>query len=504
MSPAGSVTAQELVRALDRNGATLPAEIGTFIVLEACETMLQGDSRELESLAHVRISEQGAVSLGGASCDDETAARGLHRSLAKLLLAAGPTLPPALARLAEQGPRGAEFSLRALHDELEAALVPLNRKASRRVLSRFAREAAHPVLDPDDVDAALSSLIGASSAPDNDAPGKARSLRSSAPSAHEGDPLDGLDLGGEESHYLEAAGRPSRDRISEESLRAVRPSRPSFAPPAPQLAPAARARDQSRESSHDPMRSLRALTSERPEGDPSSATSRKLFLGFALVALAIIGVTMALSLRNERLAAAETPSLPVDGELAGPVVGGDLSVHVSLPNAQVLRFVGRAPTTVANLPVGVAHEFVATAEGYRPSRALVPASADWEATAEGARYELAMQLAPSGNEEPPASRSASDQALELGPSKLDAQVGTVPQRLGSVRVVATPHGARIYQLIGFSPDVKVQDVPLTDSQELLIYREGYVPVVRVLQGADFKAQAGRRVAAVDVELSKRR
>ncbi|MDB4977609.1 MAG: Basic proline-rich protein, partial [Myxococcaceae bacterium] len=470
MSSADRVTAEQLVRSLGRNDATLPAEIGTFIVLEGCESMLQDGPRALESLAHVRISEHGAVSLEGDACDDETAARGLHRSLSALLRAAGPSLPPALLRLSEQGPRGTEFSLRALHDELEAALVPLNRNASRRVLSRFAREAALPVLDGEDVDAALNSLIGKSSAPDNDAPGKSRSASNLEPSPHD-DPFDGLDLGGEESHYLEAAARPSRERISEEGLRTARASvRPSFAPP---LAQPVRTRESGREAA----RSLRSLAADLPDSEPPSSTSRKLFFGFSLIALAIVGVTVALSLRQERAATAEPPALQLERELDKPR-GGDLSVHVSLPNAQVLRFVGRAPVTVPDLPVGVAHEFVATAEGFRPSRVLVPANADWEATAEGARYEAALQLAPlelSGDGR--SQRDVRDPSLELGPSKLDAQAGAAA-RLGAVRVVTTPHGARVYQLVGFSPDVKVQDVPLAEPQELLVYREGYVPVVR--------------------------
>ena len=508
MSVSGSVTAAELVRALDRNDSTLPAEIGTFIVLEGCESMLQQGPRALADLGSVRVSEQGAISLSGAACDDETAARSLHRSLATLLLAAGPTLPPALKRLAEQGPRSSEFSLRALHDELEAALVPLNRNASRRVLSRFAREAVLTPLDTEDVDAQLTSLLGARNQPANDAPGstpdtgRSSSIRSSAPAGGERadhDAFDGLDLGGEESHYLEAAPRTSRDRPSDENLRSGRPSaRPSLTPAAPSSARTPEgALRHARE--RDSLRGLRGFSgepSERPSGAPSSS---KLVIGFALMALAILGVMAALSLRQKR-AQPEPTALSLEREPA-PVLGGDLTVHVSAPNAQVLRFVGRAPITVERLPVGVAHEFVGTADGHGPSRVLVPANADWEVTAEGARYELALQLSPLHDGDDAKARAAAE--LELGPSRLDAQVGGQPSRLGSIRVVATPRGARVYQLVGFSPDVRVQDVPLSEPQELLVYREGYVPVLRVLSASDFKPEAGRRVAAVDVVLSKR-
>ena len=511
MSLSGSVTADELVSALDRHDGSLPAEIGTFIVLEGCESMLQAGPRELTGLSSVRISEQGVVSLSGAACNDETAARGLHRCLATLLLAAGPSLPPALSRLAEQGPRGGGFSLRALHDELEAALVPLNRNASRRVLSRFAREAAHAPLDPADVDAALNSLIGARNLPANDAPGsgdqvggdsaRSSSIRSSAPDERQGDLFDGLDMGGEESHYLEAAARPSRERPSDENAnRTVRPStRPpsSRAPEGPlrPLAPPSANTSAARE--RDGLRSLRLLSDE-PGFESSGGSSRKLILGFGLIALAVLGVSAAVAWRTARPVEPAPVALPSERVPVSPR-GGDLAVHVSAPNAQVLRFVGRAPVTIERLPVGVAHEFVATADGFRPSRVLLAADADWEATAEGARYELALQLDPLRDER---DERATEQ-LELGPSRLASQVGGQPSRLGSVRVVATPRGARVYQLVGFSPDAKVQDVPLAEPQELLIYREGYVPVVRVLQASDFKPQGERRVATVDVTLSKR-
>jgi hypothetical protein len=70
-------------------------------------------------------------------------------------------------------------------------------------------------------------------------------------------------------------------------------------------------------------------------------------------------------------------------------------------------------------------------------------------------------------------------------------------------VVATPRGARVYQLIGFSPDVTVQDLPLDQPQELLVYREGYAPLVRALSETDFETKGNRRVAELSVDLVKR-
>lgn len=473
MTGVGSVTADELVRALARRGASLPVEIGTFMVLEACEAMLASGPRALSGLTHLRISEAGATSLSGPACDDEQGARSLHRCLGALLEAAGPRLPPPLSRLIEKGPPGDGFTLRALRDELEAALVPLNRNASRRVLARFARDAGQAPIEPEDVDAALNSLLDGHE-PANDVASRPSQTRLSG--------LDGTaeararhELEREEASFLGGpVSTPLQEPLSDRRSPSIRPS---FAP----------------QGERDSLHSLRAraLELEEREGDGSS---RKLFIGFGLLALAVAVVTVAMSLRNRSDAPRAAESAVLESDLAREE-SGDLIVHVPDRDAQVLRFVGRAPITVSNLPVGAAHEFVATAEGHRPARALVAADAEWEVTPEGARYEVALQL-------PDASGAAADAGLELGPSRLTEQVGSPGGRLGSVRVVATPRGARVYQLLGFAPTVEVRDVPLGEPEELMVYREGAPPVVRVVAPSDFKQQGDRRVADITITLMR--
>lgn len=479
MSGAGSVTAEELVLTLQRREASLPAEIGTFIVLEACEAMLANGPRELAGLSQIRISEQGLTSLSGGPCEDEQGARALHRALGALLDAASTTLPPALARLAEQGPRGGRFSLVALRDELEAALVPLNRKASRRVLSRFAREAALPILDPDDIDAALNSLLDASDQPANDVASRPSHERiSGTESPLQVDLFEGMELDDEGAPFLAAPGDASANGWRSEAKRDQRASqRPSVAP----------------RRRLDSLHELRASESAFVEATerPGSA---KLWRGLALIALAVAAVGVALSLRREGEEAA--PLVASDerekgGEL--PVARGDVIVRVQEPGAQILRFVGRAPVSVQGLPVGAAHEFVAMAVGHHPARVLVPMDAEWEMTAEGARYEVALQL-------PEATSEQLSDELGLGASRLTQQTSAPAEQLGTVRVVATPRGARVYQLVGFSPRVELRDLPLTDSEELLVYREGAAPVVRTLAPSDFQASDGRRVAELEVSL----
>lgn len=462
---AASVSAEELVLSLRRRGVTLPAEIGTFVALEACDAMLTGGPRELAGLAHVRVSEQGTTSISGPACDDEPGARALHGVLVSLLEAAGPSLPPALARLVEAGSGAQQFTLRALRDELEAALVPLNRNASRRVLARFARDAAQPLPDAEDVDRALDSLLGAGEEPANDVASRPSHERLGGESPLQVDLFEGLELDPDDGSFTVPKAREERRR------------------PAPR--PALDARSDSLSSFHSRVDEL-----EREQ----RLGSRKLLLGFALVALAVAIVTVVISLRRQLHVASE-PS-PVHAPAPSEqLLRGELIVRVAERDAQILRFVGRAPVTVENLPVGAAHEFVATAPGHLPARVLIPTDAEWEGTADGARYEVALQL-------PDGAGHAGDE-LALGPSLLTKQASGAVTRLGSVRVVATPRGARVYQLLGFGPKVEVHDLPLGGDEELLIYRPGSNAIIRAVTASDFVAQGEKRVADVAISLPKR-
>ena len=479
MTAGGSVTADELVRALRQRSATLPAEIATFIVLEGCEQMLHGGPRELADLTRVRISEQGTVALSGPAADDGRGARDLHRLLGLLLASSGPSQSPALVQLAEQGPRGGAMSLRALRDELEAALVPLNRNASRRVLARFARDAASAGGGEEraEVDARLGALLRGD--PDNDvdareaAAREARSLRSLA---------NDLALPTDEPHYLEGAvalpgGLDTAARAAERRTRSMRPS----------FAPAAR-EDESTPSLRPPADTE---LDELVEAAPS--TSRKLLLGIVLVACAAALIALVFSLRGgERVANGASGLEALDRAQVGTVI-----VRVAEPGAQVLRYVGDAPVSVPRLPVAVAHEFVAIQDGFAPARVLVPADADWEAGEGGARFEVALQLEPRPE-------AVGDAARELGPSLLQGRMpASEGQRLGSVRVVATPRGARVYRLVGFAPQVRLERVPRTAPVELLVYDEGHTPTLHTVAPSDFATRGDEHVAEVSITLSKR-
>jgi hypothetical protein len=177
-----------------------------------------------------------------------------------------------------------------------------------------------------------------------------------------------------------------------------------------------------------------------------------------------------------------------------PRAVGELHVTSDPPRAQVLLLIGPGPALASDLPVGVAQEFVALADGYAPARAVVPASATWDEVDGKPRYELAIQAARSGVD--PAK-------LGLGKTLLTPDVGTPQGRLGTVRVITTPKGAKVYQLIGFTPDARVENLPLDQAYEVLVYLEGYAPLTRQLLAADFKDVAGRRVAELAAGLASK-
>jgi len=172
------------------------------------------------------------------------------------------------------------------------------------------------------------------------------------------------------------------------------------------------------------------------------------------------------------------------------VRGGDVLVRVNVERAQVLRFVGRGPATLRHVAQGMAHELVATHDGYAPARLVLPANAEWDRVDGVARYEAALQL----------QALATGAAVEFGESQLPRDVGAPNGRDGELRVVTTPKGAKVYELVGFAPEARVDNLPIEEVNEFLIVRPGYAPALQVVSPSDFEAQAGRSVADVGVAL----
>jgi hypothetical protein len=147
-----------------------------------------------------------------------------------------------------------------------------------------------------------------------------------------------------------------------------------------------------------------------------------------------------------------------------------LRVNSQPDRAQVFLLIGPGPALATDIPLGVAQEFVAMAEGHRPARALLPADAVWDDLDGQPRYELAIQA-----------RQLQEGRRNRGADAL---------------------GPTVYQLIGFTPDVHVDNLPLDHAYELLVYLEGRASVRKRVEPADFQEQAGngKRVAQIDAQL----
>lgn len=527
------VTVEELVTLLKKKRARLPFEIGAFVALETTEALLEGPA--VVAPADVRLADDGSVSVYAppSSSSGEDAARSVVAVLAHLLVAAGSGVPPVLLGLVEQGPSDGRWDLTRLRDELEASLVPLNRSAARRVLSRLLREAQRttrrrgssaapaPELVEGEVDADLDALLGFGDDDEPEVP------------VPEADPSP-IDDDIPTRELVAPDPRPHTDSGSfddETTARriAVDPEAPLASERAREPAPAAAAEpaaDPAPEPRPEPERAPAVEAAPEPTAAPVQAAGVPDLDGFeelgkkktslwALVAVLVLlgGTVGAVAVFRPDIVQRFTDGLPqedpnaqLEAEAAARSTAeaelerrqrqdyGDLVVRATPERAQVLLFVGRGPAVAHNLPQGVAHEFIAIADGREPTRALVPADAEWQATDDGPRYELAMQA---GQDE------VLFEEVELGATRLPRDVGTPTGELGSVRVLTNPPGAAVYVLIGFAPNVRVRDLPTGQAHELVLFHEGHTPRRMVVGPSDWRETPDGRVAELDVTLDER-
>ena len=175
---------EDLLTALARKGIPLPFEMGAFLVLQATEQILArkaGEPIAKVSASTVWLTDDGEVMLGEAAPtrDESLASKALVELLGALLVRSAPGVPTMLLELVEQGPSDGAWTLGRLRDDLEAALLPLNRSATRRVLSRLLREVRRegdrggrgPIPDARVVDRDVDALFGVEPAaePEGDA-----------------------------------------------------------------------------------------------------------------------------------------------------------------------------------------------------------------------------------------------------------------------------------------------------------------------------------------------
>ena len=162
----------------------------------------------------------------------------------------------------------------------------------------------------------------------------------------------------------------------------------------------------------------------------------------------------------EKAAAERAAAAAASAREANRTCRATLVVEGVPPNAEVLFRVGEAPVDVPQLPVGTRLEFVATAEGYAPKRAVVPAGAPWDPGPDGKpRYDLAVQLDRS---------KAKAKSIDPWPSgEPGSEVGGKGAP-GTVRVVSTPRAAEIWLLTGLGPEATIEQLPCKGDIEVLV------------------------------------
>jgi hypothetical protein len=130
-----SVTLVEVMSAARCRAASLVAEVAGYLILGAAD-QVAGAPRAVGA-GEVALAEDGSLRLlGGGAAQDEEAEASLRLLLARLLGVSACVTPPLLRT--SQRPAGAGVA--ALVRELEAALIPVNRAAARRALSRLCRD----------------------------------------------------------------------------------------------------------------------------------------------------------------------------------------------------------------------------------------------------------------------------------------------------------------------------------------------------------------------------
>jgi hypothetical protein len=508
-----SVTLDEVFTVVATKRVPLAPELAGYLVLELAEHADPGGG-DIDPKS-VFVGEEGTVALvkpkreGGG--DPEASIRA---ALARLLDASGSQTPA----LAVASKRKSGSGLAALAEELEAALIPVNRSAARRALARLAREVKRVTLGVGR--AALQSTSDAgppsrrSSAafytpapPSTSVPPTASEqepptartevpaevLRQATPqplSVADPEPAASERADSEREpptiEFHPADASPSQadvdaliatfavseagDARQANQLKAMAGLEPTPPPPSTAreerrpvsrgAAPGQTARVDQRLLQTQPSK-LRQRTSlpSVPSAKPSRGTTVVVVL--ALVALAA-GAVAVWRLRPSTTASPtpqpSEPSAPV--AVAPASCRGTLIVTDVPPHAEVLLRQGQAPVDVERMPVGSRLEFVATAEGFSPKRVIVPADATWDATPEGKpRLEIAVQLdkshaRPGANDPWPASEPGSTVGGNGAP--------------GTVHVVATPRGAEIWLLAGIGPDARIDQVSCNEDVDILL------------------------------------
>ncbi len=461
------LTVADFVERLQTRGVKLPFEIGTFIALEATELLLNGPA--LADADEVSLNDQGEVVLLAMphSADMSAAAQSVCQELLpKILVAAGSGVPRHTVRLIEKGPSSGTWNLSELRDELEAALVPLNRSAAGRVLARLVRDAK------------------------KDAPKEARAGLALDPNADAD--LDALLASGDEPDA--AVDVDVAQALSERPGAAV----VDFSEVAKKRAPGSPSEVKARKRAQAD-RSLDRL--EEVDEPRRSNGGSKTWLWALLLVLAVGAAYVAIARpdliesvignRDSRESsgepAEEAPEPEEEAEAEPALVRGDLSVQVNRERAEVFLKLGDSPAEIDGLPIGVGYEVLVIGEGRAAVRETIMGSEAWP--------EGRLVRAVSISEE---SREASAN-LDLGSSRLTAEnIGEPTGESGSLRI-ETDSPAEVYLLVGFG-SANVRDLPTNEPVELLIGEPGFRTANVDVATESWSEASGRATHSLEITL----
>jgi hypothetical protein len=193
--------------------------------------------------------------------------------------------------------------------------------------------------------------------------------------------------------------------------------------------------------------------------------------------------------------------VPTASTSAVPVVSTPPRCKVALvvsdvpANAEILLRTGQAPLDVERMPVGTRLEFVATAEGYAPRRAVVKAESPWDKAPDGKpRIDVPIQLDPS---------KAKTGAVDPWPvAEPGSQVGGSGSP-GTVHVVSNVRGAEVWLLAGLGPEARIEQLRCDGDIDVLLagppqLRKRLHVGEKEIQGATPDTQ-GNRVVSVSAK-----
>jgi hypothetical protein len=493
-----SVTLDEVFAVVGNKRVPLAPELAGYLVLEVAEHA-DPNGGDVDPRS-VFVGEEGTVALvkpkrDAASGDAEASIRS---ALARLLEASGSQTPA----LAAASKRKSGAGLPALAEELEAALIPVNRAAGRRALARLAREVKRVTLGvgrnamPSTSDAAPASRRPPSVAPPAPPPvepptepGRERAPTPGPPPARAASP----------SFSREEEPTTARGQIPEEVLRKATPEPiDSSEMPTTQFEPAGRTPSPSQADVDDLIsafgvsgtseqqhaRNLKAMVGLEPTPPPPPEIMRRLETREVAVAGGDSDVESLLSMGADSVAPRKEPArkLPPQRASSASIPGKDDERQLPTQPSSVKKMRATAPShslmrKKRGSGVIVALAIIAVGAG---------AAAVWEL-----RPGAMSSRAPAPSASAPAAPSAAANAACLA----TLVVGDVPQH------------AEVLIRSGQAP-IDVPDMPVGARLEFVATAEGFAPKRVVVpagapwdNGADGKP---RFEAGVQLEKSRAR